>query len=51
METVEMDQLIGSDLSYVNCAKDVTVLPALMSHWYFCAPHVDGLPPFCIAIM
>lgn len=51
METVEMDQLMGRDLSSVNCARDVTVLPALMWHWWFCVPHVDGAPPFCTATM
>lgn len=51
MGTVEMDQLMGSDLSSVNCAKDVTVVPALKWHWCFCVPHVDGVPPFCTATM
>lgn len=32
METIGMDQLMGSDLSSAKCAKDVTVLPALLWH-------------------
>lgn len=46
---IEMDQLMGRDLSSVKCAKDITVLPALEWHWCFCVPHMDGAAPFCSA--
>lgn len=46
---IEMDQLMGRDLSSVKGAKDITVLPALGWHWCFCVPHMDGAPPFCSA--